>query len=150
MATVSPKLTGLPKLTGYRNSSQRPDYTPTPDRRYFVVRGRLWRLSNPGLEPAIHARLVQDLMAARRAVRDAPDSKGRIAARVRVDAAKKALGERGGVWWDDGAPDYNRRPAVNTPYAAWFNSLSAGRVHGPVKSAVQRSPGKPGSPGRRA
>jgi hypothetical protein len=126
MATVSPK------LTGHRNSSQRADFTPTPDHRYFVVRGRLWRLSNPGLNPAIHARLVQDLMAARRAVRDAPDAKGRIAARVKVDAAKKALGERGGVWWDDGAPDYNRRPAVNTPYAAWFNSLSSRRVHGPL------------------
>jgi hypothetical protein len=97
-----------------------------------VVRGRLWRLSNPGLDPAIHAHLVQELMAAMRAVRGAPDSKGRIAARVKVDAAKKALGERGGVWWDDGAPDYNRRPAVNTPYAEWFNSLRARRVHDPV------------------
>jgi len=24
------------------------------------------------------------------------------------------------VWWTDGAPDYNRRLARNTPYAAWF------------------------------
>ena len=32
-------------------SSVRADYTPTPDRRYFVVRGRLWRLSNPSLHP---------------------------------------------------------------------------------------------------
>jgi hypothetical protein len=60
-------------------------------------------------------------VAARRAVRDATDSEERIAARLRIDAAKKALGERGDVWWDDGAPDYNRRLAVNTPYAAWFN-----------------------------
>lgn len=114
MATVSPK------LRSHRDLTQRADYTPTPDRRYFVVRGRLWRLSNPWLDPEIHARLVQELMAARRAVRDASDSKERIAARLKVDAAKKALGERGGVWWDDGAPDYNRRLAVNTPYAAWF------------------------------
>jgi hypothetical protein len=88
-----------------------------------VVRGRLWRLSNPGLNPEIHAGLVQELMAARRAVRDASDSEERIAARVRVDAAKKALGERGGVWWDDGAPDYNRRSARSTPYAAWFDQI---------------------------
>jgi|ERR1700722_4897046 len=115
MATVSLE------LTGHRDSTQRPDYTPTPDRRYFVVRGRLWRLSNPSLDPDIHERLVRELMAARRAVRDATDTKDRIAARLKVDAAKKALGERGDVWWDDGAPDYNRRLAVDTPYAAWFS-----------------------------
>ena len=34
-----------------------------------------------------------------------------------------ALGERGPPWWDDGAPDYNRRMAVNTPYRAWFEGL---------------------------
>jgi len=37
-----------------------------------------------------------------------------------VDTAKRALGERGDVWWDDGSPDYNRRLVNNTPYAAWF------------------------------
>jgi hypothetical protein len=63
-------------------------------------------------------------MAARRAVRDATDSKQRIAARVKADALKRALGERHGVWWDDGAPDYNRRLAVDTPYAAWFTRKS--------------------------
>jgi hypothetical protein len=105
----------------HRDSTQRADYTPTPDRRYFVVRGRLWRLSNPWLDPEIHERLVRELMAARRAVRDATDSRERIAARLKVDAAKNALGERGDVWWDDGAPDYNRRLAVDTPYAAWFS-----------------------------
>jgi hypothetical protein len=117
--------TGSPKLRHHRNSTQRADYTPTPDRRYFVVRGRLWRLSNPLLNPESHERLVQELMAARRAVRDASDSKERIAARVKVDAVKKALGERGGVWWDDGAPDYNRRSVVNTPYSAWFIKLQS-------------------------
>jgi hypothetical protein len=118
MATVSLE------QRGHRDSTQRADYTPTPDRRYFVVRGRLWRLSNPWLDPEIHERLVRELMAARRAVRDATDRKERIAARLKVDAAKKALGERGGVWWDDGAPDYNRRLAVDTPYAAWFSQNS--------------------------
>ena len=39
---------------------------------------------------------------------------------ARVDAAKRALGERGPVWWTDGAPDYNRRMVIDTPYAAWF------------------------------
>jgi hypothetical protein len=111
-----------PCSTGLRSSRgfAVPDYTPTPDRRYFVVKGRLWRLSNPSLDPETHQRLVHDLMKARRAVAGATDSTERIAARLRVDAAKRALGERGAVWWDDGAPDYNRKLAVNTPYASWF------------------------------
>jgi hypothetical protein len=94
----------------------------TPDRRYMVIRGRLWRLSNPFLDPAEHARLVRELMSARRAVLEAKDSRDRMAARQRVDTAKRALGERGDVWWDDGSPDFNRRLVNNTPYAAWFAS----------------------------
>jgi hypothetical protein len=43
-----------------------------------------------------------------------------------VDAAKRALGERGPVWWTDGAPDYNRRMARNTPYASWFAATGDG------------------------
>ncbi|MCB1884702.1 MAG: hypothetical protein KDG89_12035 [Geminicoccaceae bacterium] len=96
----------------------------TPDGRYFVVRGRLWRLADPTLDPETRGRLVHDLMAARRAVRDAKGDPDAIAeARARVDAAKRALGERGPVWWTDGAPDYNRHLARNTPYAAWFAAL---------------------------
>jgi hypothetical protein len=86
----------------------------------MVIRGRLWRLSNPFLDPAEHARLVRELMSARRAVLEARDPRDRMAARQRVDTAKRALGERGEVWWDDGSPDYNRRLVSNTPYAAWF------------------------------
>ena len=107
-------------LTLSNQETVRSDYTPTPDRRYFVVRGRLWRLSNPLLTAEEHERLVRDLMSARRAVRDAADPMERIAARLKVDRAKRALGERGDVWWKDGAPDYNRQFAVDTPYAAWF------------------------------
>lgn len=95
----------------------------TPDGRYIVVRGRLWRAANPHLEPARRQRLVSDLMAARRAVRDARaagDKDAEGAARRAVDAAKRALGERGPVWWTDNAPDLNRRMARNTPYADWF------------------------------
>ena len=46
-------------------------------------------------------------------------------ARCAVDRAKHALGERGRVWWSDGAPDYNRHLAKNTPYAVWFNTLDS-------------------------
>ena len=98
------------------------DNCRTPDRRYMVIRGRLWRLSNPFLDPAEHERLVRELMTARRAVRQATDTNVRLAARQRVDAAKRALGERGDVWWDDGSPDYNRQPISGTPYADWFAS----------------------------
>lgn len=56
----------------------------------------------------------------------AGDKEAERRARAAVDAAKHALGERGPVWWTDGAPDYNRRLAVNTPYAAWYAALPAG------------------------
>lgn len=98
----------------------------TPDGRYFVVRGRLWRMSNPALDEAERARLVNELMGARRAVgaaKKASDAAALAQARAQVDRAKRALGERGPVWWDDGAPDFNRRMAMNTPYADWFGRL---------------------------
>lgn len=106
--------------------SQDPRYPVTPDGRYFVVRGRLWRRSNPALDEEARARLVGELMTARRAVGAAQrngDTEALAQARAQVDRAKRALGERGPVWWDDGAPDFNRRMAVNTPYADWFAAL---------------------------
>ena len=98
----------------------------TPDRRYFVVRGRLWRMANPDLPEQARARLVADLMQARRDVGKAlriKDSDAERLARQTVDAAKRGLGERGPPWWNDGAPDYNRRMARNTPYAQWYGAL---------------------------
>ena len=96
----------------------------TPDGRYLVVRGRLWRRTNPGLKEAERERLVAELMAARRAVRAAMKAgKGLAKARRQVDAAKRGLGERGPVWWTDGAPDLNRRMVKNTPYVEWYAGL---------------------------
>ena len=103
-----------------------PPHPATPDGRYFLVRGRLWRRSNPALTDAEHAHHTAELMHARRAVGTAMrtgDAGAVRAARARVNAAKVALGERGPPWWDDGAPDYNRRLAKNTPYRAWFDAL---------------------------
>ncbi|KLE31158.1 hypothetical protein AAW01_13105 [Aurantiacibacter gangjinensis] len=89
----------------------------TPDGRYIIVRGRLWRATNPALPKGQRQKLANELMDARRAVRDAKDDPAAMkAARARVHAAKVALGERGPVWWDDGAPDYNRSLVKNTPY----------------------------------
>lgn len=47
----------------------------------------------------------------------------RLRDRARVDAAKRALRERGELWWTDGAPDWNRHLARNSPYAEWFAGL---------------------------
>jgi hypothetical protein len=97
----------------------------TPDGRYLIVRGRLWRASNPMLDPAQRQHLVDALMDARRAVRRAKssgDAAALRAARAQVDAAKTGLGERGPVWWSDGAKDYNRCLLKNTPYAPFATS----------------------------
>ena len=104
----------------------------TPDGRYFVVRGRLWRMSNPAIGDERKADLVRQLMAARRALKKVARPEERLAARAQVDAAKRALGERGPVWWDDGAPDYNRQMVVNTPYADWYVMNRPGNPGGPV------------------
>jgi hypothetical protein len=99
------------------------NYPITPDGRYFIVKGRLWRCTNPYLDQQTRAALVHDLMRARRAVKQAlqqHDKAALQAARQQVNHAKTALGERGAVWWTDGAPDYNRTLVKNTPYADWY------------------------------
>lgn len=116
------------------------DARRTPDGRYLVVRGRLWRTADPRLPPDRRDVLVKALMAARRevgAARRAGDVERLAAARAAVDAAKVALGERGPPWWDDGAPDYNRHLARNTPYAAWYAALPAAGP-GAVRAAGTR------------
>jgi hypothetical protein len=99
----------------------------TPDGRYIVVKGRLWRSSNPSLSESRRAALTKELMAARRAVAKALKAKDKRLlkqGRAAVDAAKGSLGERGDVWWSDGAPDYTRYLAKNTPYAVWYATIS--------------------------
>ena len=103
-----------------------PDVLHTPDGRYIVVKERLWRATNPGLPEADRQRWVDELMNARRAVGKAQrDGNGSALRRARrkVERAKVALGERGPVWWTDGAPDYNRHLVKNTPYATWYQSV---------------------------
>jgi hypothetical protein len=116
-------------MTG--NRTRTPAYPVTPDGRYFVVRGRLWRRTDPSLPEDERAARVADLMAARRAVAKAllaadPDAERQ--ARAAVDAAKVALGERGPVWWTDGAPDLNQHNVANTPYAAWMAALESDQL----------------------
>ncbi len=106
-------------------STDGPRVLHTPDGRYIVVRGRLWRAANPQLPESERMRLVESLMAARRRLRGAPTPQARVEARAAVHAAKVGLGERGPVWWADGAADFNRCMARNTPYAEWFAARQA-------------------------
>lgn len=106
-------------------------YPITPDGRYFVVRGRLWRMTNPALGPQVKSKLISDLMTARRAVGAALRAKDQVTeakARSGVDLAKRALGERGDVWWDDGSPDYNRQMVKVTPYGNWFTLVASNPI----------------------
>ena len=101
------------------------DQLTTPDGHYVVVRGRLWRASNPGLNVERREALVHELMKARRGVKAAlrvADPAQLARARSAVDAAKVALGERGPAWWSDGARDFNRHLVKNTPYADWYEA----------------------------
>ena len=99
----------------------------TPDGRYFVVRGRLWRRANPNLPAEKRDALVRELMAAQRAVKAALKSgvgEELALARKAVDDAKIRLGERGPAWWTDGAPDLNRHKVKGSPYGEWYQSLA--------------------------
>ena len=75
----------------------------TPDGRYFVVAGKLWRMSNPQLEHQHKAALVQELMEARRAVKNAKSARDQSAeaeAHHAVDTAKRpweSVGRSGGT-----------------------------------------------------
>jgi hypothetical protein len=131
-------LTKARDMTPRRSASSVPPTSPTraagappavtPDGRYLVVRGRLWRRTDPRLAPEVRSELVRTLMDARRGVRDARRDGDPVAERshrAAVHAAKIGLGERGPVWWTDGAPDYTRRLARTTPYADWWAAVEA-------------------------
>lgn len=95
----------------------------TPDGRYFVIRGKLWRMSDPSIDPQRKSALVHGLMDARRAVNQAKstgDQQAEAQAHEAVDRAKRELGERGPVWWEKSEPDLNRTMVKNSPYAAWY------------------------------
>jgi hypothetical protein len=74
----------------------------TPDGRYLIVRGRLWRAANPGLAESDRKDLVAELMDARRAVKHHRDDAGEDEAhgKSREKNAEKAwlvhLGGEGG------------------------------------------------------
>ena len=100
----------------------------TPDGRYIVVVGsrgpRLWRATRPDLDASARECLTKELMNARQCIRKGAGDVELASLRARVDAAKIALGERGPVWWTDGAPDLNRRLVQGTCYAEWWEQLN--------------------------
>lgn len=72
----------------------------TPDGRYFVVKRKLWRLSDPDLKLREKAKLMKSLMDARRAAKEAKstgDRDAELEADRLVDEAKRTLSERGPV-----------------------------------------------------
>ena len=81
--------------------ADRPQPERTEDGHFVVISGRRWRATDPAIPDDVAAALRHALMAARRAVGAAlrADQDPR-AARVRVQAAKVALGERGTPWWE--------------------------------------------------
>ena len=78
-----------------------PEPERTPDGRHVIIDGRRWRASDPSLPEERRQELVNELMAARRAVgaaKRADDADAEREARARVHAAKVGLGERGPRW----------------------------------------------------
>jgi hypothetical protein len=81
------------------------------DGRWIFVGGRRWRATDPSIPEPFRQELVDELMAARRAVGDgrrARDDAATAAARRRVHDAKVALGERGRAWWEPPTPASTR------------------------------------------
>nr|WP_261368145.1 hypothetical protein [Pseudosulfitobacter koreense] len=86
----------------------------------------MWRTTDPALPDDVRRAAIKRLMRARMDVRRAGDDDEALReARGRVQEAKEALGERGPVWWDDGAPDETQRAPWNSSYADWWAGLDA-------------------------
>jgi hypothetical protein len=60
----------------------------TPDGRYFVVGGKLWRMSNPELDPRRKSALAHEMMDARRAVKEAKPAGDQKAEAESTDRSK--------------------------------------------------------------
>ena len=91
----------------------RKDRPHTEDGRYLVAKGVLKRCTNPALNDSTRRKALKQLMQAR-------VNKNRTA----VIQAKVLLGEAGPVWWDDDQPDFSGEQPPDTPYAAWWDSLT--------------------------
>ena len=86
-------------MGGEPTGARREEAVAAPDTAYITVDGRRWRASNPHIPANLRQELENELMAARRAVRDAAGLEDVRTGRRRVNDAKVALGERGRAWW---------------------------------------------------
>lgn len=68
----------------------------TANGHHVIIDGRRWRATDPSIPDGFRQELVDELMAARRAVKASEAD-----ARRRVQDAKTALGERGAPWWEE-------------------------------------------------
>ena len=100
------------------------DHPMTPDGRYFVSKGQLWRKTDPRLDDSERRAAIKAMMQARRDIAQAVTEAEDRDARTRINAAKTRLGERGPVWWDDGAPDESGLAPDQSSYAEWWAGLS--------------------------
>jgi hypothetical protein len=96
-----------------------------PKNAFISVDGRRWRASDPRIPANLRQELVNELMSARRAVRDGKSPLAIKRARRRVNDAKVALGERGQGWWLPPTP-----AATNTRIDAAIRTLLRGRSPG--------------------
>lgn len=102
----------------------RKSHPTTPDGRYFVSKGQLWRKTDPRLGDSERRAAIKAMMQARRDMGQAATTAEEQDARARIDAAKIRLGEKGPVWWDDDAPDEGGLAPDKSSYADWWAGLS--------------------------
>ena len=117
-----------------------PPARPAPKNAFIVVEGRRWRTSDPHIPGNLRQELVNALMSARRAVRDAKNDIEVRRSRRRVNDAKVALGERGHAWWLPPDPVATTR-RIEAAIRALLGSRKAGRTICP--SDVARIVGGP-------
>jgi hypothetical protein len=117
-----------------------PPSPPPPATAFIVVDGRRWRASDPNIPEIFRQELVNELMAARRAVRDASNQVELRQSRRRVNDAKVALGERGRAWWLPPDPVATTR-RIDAAMRALLRSRDPGRSICP--SDVARIAGGP-------
>ena len=97
----------------------------TPDRRYLLLGDKLLRSYNPNLPNDRIDDLLVVLFNSRCDLRRARQCDGTEPLELvdAIEAARRALGQSGPVWWDDGAPDLDGVPVLSTCYAEWFKSM---------------------------
>lgn len=106
--------------------------SPTDDEKFFTVRGRRWRRTDPALAAEVVEQLKSHLGRGRSGVRagkKAQDTEAVAAARRTVGLAKHGLGERGAPWWELSERDRHAR-AADALAALEGDEAAAGRVFG--------------------